>query len=81
MVAAYERSSKFKRGTPARQLHHATSGRLDGDAYLEARRNAVVEDLQNLQIFREVAFLPVGADAIQKLYNQTKNAVSRIHIC
>ena len=77
MAAVYERSSKFKRGNPICRLFYITTGRWTGDRNLEARRQAAVEDLQQLGIFREVEFLPVGADSIQKFYNQTKNAVSR----
>ncbi|MBK1718127.1 hypothetical protein [Thiocystis violacea] len=77
MAAVYKRSSKFKRGNPICRLFYTTTGRWVGDRNLEARRHAVVEDLEQLGIFREVEFLPVGADSIQKLYNQTKNAVTR----
>lgn len=77
MSAVYERSSKFKRGNPVCRLFYTTTGRWVGDKNLEARRQAVIDDLQQLGIFRDVEFLPIGADAIQKLYNQTKNAVAR----
>ena len=77
MAAVYERSSNFKRGNPICRLFYITTGRWTGDKNLEARRQAAIEDLQQLGIFREVEFLPVGADSIQKFYNQTKNAVSR----
>jgi hypothetical protein len=77
MTAVYERSSRFKRGNPICRLFYVTTGRWTGDRNLEARRQAVIEDLQQLNIFREVDLLPVGADLIQRFYNQTKNAISR----
>jgi hypothetical protein len=77
MGAVYDRSSKFRRGNPSCKLFYVTTGKWVGDANLDARRKAVVEDLQALNIFREIEFVPVDAEAIQKLYNQTKNAVSR----
>lgn len=77
MAAVYERSSKFKRGNPICRLFYTTTGRWVNDKNLESRRHAVVDDLQQLGIFREVEVLPVGADSIQKLYSQTKNAIAR----
>jgi hypothetical protein len=77
MSAIYKQSSKFKRGNPSCRIYYVTTGKWTGDANLEARRAAVVADLQNLGIFRDVEFTPLGADGIQKLYAQTKNAISR----
>lgn len=77
MAAIYARSSKFKRGNPVCRLYYVTAGRWVGDKNLEARRRTVIEDLGQQGIFREVEFEPIGADTIQKLYNQSKNAVAR----
>lgn len=77
MTAVYERGSKFKRGNPAVRLYYVTTGKWTDDANLEARRKAVVEDLSKLNIFRDVEFIPVDADALRRLYSQTKNAIAR----
>jgi AIPR protein len=77
MAAVYTRSSKFKRGNPVCRLYYVTTGKWTGDKNLEARRAGVVDDLTQTRLFREVEFVPVDADNIQKLYNQTKNAISR----
>lgn len=77
MGAVYARGSKFKRGNPACRLFYVTTGKWTGDANVEARRLAVEEDLTRLHIFRDVEVVPVDADALQKLYSQTKNAISR----
>jgi hypothetical protein len=77
MTEVYNRSSKFKRGNPVCRAFYVTTGRWTADPNLEARRRAVVEDLQQLNIFREVELLCIGADVIQRLFYQTKNAVSR----
>jgi hypothetical protein len=77
MAAVYQRSSKFTRGNPVCRLFYATTGRWVGDKALEARRNAVIEDLSHLNIFRHVDFTPVGADVIQRFYNESKNAVAK----
>jgi hypothetical protein len=77
MSAIFAKSSKFKRGNPVCRLFYVTTGRWQNDPVLEARRRAVVSDLEASGLFREVEFLCIGADAIQKLYSQTKNAISR----
>ena len=77
MSAIYERSTKFKRGNPACRLYYATTGTWVGDPLLEARRKAVVDDLTSTSLFRDVTFTPLGADGIQRLYRQTKNAIER----
>jgi hypothetical protein len=77
MSAVYKRSTKFKRGNPACRLYYATTGTWVGDSVLESRLKAVVDDLTTTSLFREVTFTPLGADGIQKLYRQTKNAIER----
>ena len=77
MSALYGRSGKFKRGNPACRLYFATTGTWTADQLLEGRRKSVVDDLTATNLFREVVFTPLGADGIQKLYRQTKNAIER----
>jgi len=77
MAAVYARSSRFTRGNPVCRLYYATTGRWVGDKALEARRAAAREDLLHLNIFREVDFIPVGADLIQRFYSESKNAIAR----
>jgi hypothetical protein len=77
MSAIYSKSSKFKRGNPSCRLFYVTTGRWQNDPVLEARRSVAVADLQATGLFGEVEFQCIGADAIQKLYSQTKNAISR----
>jgi hypothetical protein len=77
MTEVYKRANKFKRGNPACRLYYATTGKWTADVNLDARRRTVVSDLEETHYFREVTFTPLGADGIQKLYMQTKNAISR----
>ena len=77
MAAVYERSNRFTRGNPVCRLFYATTGRWTVDKALEARRLAVIEDLLQLNIFRDVTFTPVGADVLQRFYNDSKNAITR----
>ena len=77
MTAIYERADKFRRGRPQCRLYFVTTGVWQGDRALEIRRQTVVDDLMKLQLFDSVEFTPVGADGIQKLYTDTKNAISK----
>lgn len=77
MNAVFTLSNKFSRGNPACRLFYATTGRWTADKALEARRSAVVDDLKQLNIFREVEFTPAGADTLQRYYNESKNAIAR----
>ncbi len=77
MEKIYAMSSRFKRGKPICRLYYVTTGKWVGDQNLEARRQAVVNDLAALNIFKDVEFSPIDADTLQKLYAQTKNAISR----
>jgi len=78
MAAIYERSSKFKRANPVCRLYYVTTGKWQsGDPHLEARRAAVIADLEETNLFDEVEFMPVDAGLLQKFYRQTKNAISK----
>ena len=77
MTAVYKLSTKFKRGNPACRLYYATTGLWTGDQILEGRRQTVVADLAATNLFREVTLVPLGAEGIQKLYRQSKNAIER----
>lgn len=70
----FNRSSKFK-GNPQCFLYYATTGRWIGDQNLTVRKDAVVKDLLDLNMFRRVQFDCVDADKIQALYRQSKNSV------
>jgi hypothetical protein len=77
MRAIYDKSSKFKRGNPSLKLYYVTTGRWTNDPLLEERRQRVINDLMNTGSFSDVEFTPIGAPEIQKLYQQSRNAISR----
>jgi hypothetical protein len=77
MEAIFGLSSKFKKGNPACYLYYVTTGKWNDDNDLKVRAATEVNDLKSTGNFRNVEFVPVGADQIQKLYNQTKNAIQR----
>jgi len=77
MRAIYSQSSKFKRSNPICRLYYVTTGTWVGDRALEARKNAVIDDLTTLRIFSQVEFTPIDATAIQRLHRESRNSVSR----
>lgn len=77
VAAIYRHSSKFKRGNPTCRLYYVTTGTWVGDASLEARRKAAIDDLTALRIFRAVEFAPVDAEGIQRLNRESRNSVAR----
>lgn len=77
MDALYKGGTKFRPGNPICRLYFATTGTWAGDHDLESRRKAVEDDLRSMKIFREVEFKCLGAEDLQQLYRQTKNAITR----
>ncbi len=73
----YNRSARFKRGNPTCHLYYFTTGRWQGDQNLEARRTSVIQDLEQVGLFRSITFDYIDAERIQRLYSASKNAVSR----
>ena len=74
--AIFERSARFSKGNPQCFLYYATTGRWTDDESLSARRDAVVRDLDELNLFRSVTFKCLGAAEIQTLYRDSKNAIA-----
>jgi len=77
MTKLYQQSSKFRRGNPICRMYYVTTGNWTNDQNLESRRQNAIQDLTATNMFREVTFTPLGAEGIQRLYRQTKNAISR----
>jgi hypothetical protein len=75
--AIYSQSAKFKRANPGCYLFYVTTGEWIADSQLEGRRQSGIADLRSESIFSSVEFDCVGADILQKLYRQTKNAIER----
>lgn len=75
MAKLYEESAKFKPANPICRIYYATTGTWTNDPNLEGRRQAIIADLNGTNLFREVTFTPLGANEVQRLYRQRKNAV------
>lgn len=76
MQAIYETSSKFRRGNPVCKLFYVTTGKWTGEQPLKARIESVRNDLNETGQFRDVEFIAVGADGVQKRYQQSRYAIS-----
>jgi hypothetical protein len=77
MTAIYSRSTRFNGGNPSCRLYYVTTGKWMDDQTLVTRLKAGENDLINTGLFSSVAYTAIGADELQKLYRQTKNAVSK----
>jgi len=77
MAAIYRHSGKFKHGNPECRLYYITTGKWGAEAEPEARRTSAITDLKATNLFDKVEFLCFGADDVQRLYRQTKNAIAR----
>lgn len=74
--AVFERASKFKE-RPACHIYYVTTGRWEEPKDLVAKIAETKSDLLSTDMFKEVAFVPYGADDIHRLHTATKNAISR----
>ena len=82
MSAIFALSSRFTRGNPVCRLYYVTTGRWVNDANLVARQQVIVDDLRTTHLFRDVEFIDVDADTIQRFYNQTKKRdLEGYHVC
>jgi hypothetical protein len=77
MTTIFKHSSKFRPANPSCYLYYVTNGKWSNDGDLKTRAEAVTQDLKETVMFSRVEFIPVGADQIQKLYYQSKNAITR----
>ncbi len=74
--AIYAKSAKFRRGNPVCKLFYVTTGKWTNDPSLQARIDGVKSDLLGTGLFRDVQFIPVGAEGVQKLYQRSRYAIS-----
>jgi AIPR protein len=77
MQRIYSKSGKFKRGNPACCLYYVTTGKVQGDASLGNRIDKVKGELEQLEYFNDVEVTLIGASELRKLYNLSKNSISR----
>lgn len=75
--AVFARSARFTKGNPSIDMYYITTGKWGGDQNLVARYQSEINYLTETGNFSGVNFVSVGADLLQRYYNQTKNAITR----
>lgn len=73
----YDFSNKFRRQKPLCRLYYVTTGKWLDQPALVVRSESVKSDLMETGMFREVEFIPVGSENVQKYYRQATNGISR----
>ena len=73
----FSRSGRFTKGNPKCFLYYMTTGKWTEDQNLVVRRDGVTRDVQGLSLFREVSFDCLGAEQLQELYRNSRNAISK----
>lgn len=77
MEAVYKQSARFRRN-PICRLYYTTTGTWnDNDKVIQSRVEKIESDLKATNLFRDVRFVPHGADKVQSLYRQRTRAVER----
>ena len=76
VLSLYKQGTKF-RSKPSCRMYYVTTGTWKDDKNLLARMNGAKAALEATNFFSAVDFASMGATEIQRLYNQTKNAVRR----
>lgn len=74
--AIFERASKFKE-RPSCHTYYVTTGKWEAPKDLLAKIEEAKNGLSKTDLFKDVAFIPYGADEIHRLHTATKNAISR----
>jgi len=79
MTAIYDRSHAFRK-RPTCRIYYVTAGSWNDDKNLVARKDSAVADLKATEMFDEVDFRCLGADDVHRLYQASKNAISRTFV-
>jgi len=81
MTAIYARSASFRK-RPACRVYYVTTGGWNEDRNLVGRRDTVISDIKATEMFdeKEIDFRCLGADDVHRLYQSTKNAISRTFV-
>lgn len=67
----------FRNANPTCSVYYVTAGRWQNDPDLEARIASARNDIDNLNIFSSVVFIPVDAREIQRRYQSLRNGAER----
>lgn len=70
----FQYATKFKEN-PTCYMYYVTTGKWVGDQNCEARINSVVQDLEDVNLFRKVNFVTVDNSKLQKYYRDSIDAI------
>ena len=76
MNKVYDASGKFV-SNPSCTMYYVTTGKWMDDANLKARMALAVDSLRATNLLRSVEFIPLGAEEVQRLRMQSRNATER----
>ena len=72
-----ENARLFRNGNPSCLVYYATAGKWQEDNDLKARLAAEQRDIDALNLFSEVSFLPIDAREIQRRYQALNRGIER----
>lgn len=67
----------FRNGNPTCSVHYATAGRWMDDPDLVARLQAAKNDIDELNLFTRVSFIPIDARELQRRYQELRTGVEK----
>lgn len=70
----FNKAVHFK-SKPCCFLYYVTTGKWVDDQNCVARKNMIIHDLEELDLFKEVQFIPVDVNLIQKYYRNTIDVI------
>lgn len=72
----YDNAEYMTESNPKLSMYYVTTGKWVNDKTLVKLKDRNEKELQNLNIFSEIRFVPCGATEIQSLYRGTKNLLT-----
>lgn len=72
----FRKASHMTKGRPNCKPFYVTCGKWEDDATFTVRMNDLKAELERMNLFDAVSVVPVDADRLQRMYNDTQNKVS-----
>ncbi len=76
MECIFENASKMK-NLPTALLYYVSSGKWVEDANCKTRIDIIQQNIEELNLFRDVSFIPVDTVRLQKYYRETLNILEK----
>lgn len=72
----FDRSGSFKQGKPSCELVFATAGSWQNDSQLVTKIAKIKNEIEAINLFEKVSFLPLGASEVQASWKHSKDSVA-----